>query len=68
MSDTANRPLTVDELERWVAFGARWRLVRITEELAIVDLCQCTGELVEHRETCDPETIEYLRVHASQPD
>jgi hypothetical protein len=57
------RPLTVEELERWVAFGATWRLVAMSEQRAIVDLCQCTGELVERRGTDDPVVLTYLRDH-----
>src|ERR1700744_2921516 len=47
-------PPTVEELERWVAFGATWRLVEISDRGALVDLCQCTGELVEQRGSKDP--------------
>jgi hypothetical protein len=56
-------PLTVEELERWVAFGARWRLVEISDQRAIIDMCQCTGELVEQRGSTDPIVLEYLRNH-----
>lgn len=55
--------LTVEELERWVAFGATWRVVEMSERGAVVDLCQCTGELVEQRESSDPLVLEYLRDH-----
>jgi hypothetical protein len=55
--------LTVEELERWVAFGATWRLVTLSEQRALVDLCQCTGELVERRGTDDPVVLAYLRDH-----
>jgi hypothetical protein len=46
-----------------VVFGARWRLVEITDRRAVVDLCQCTGELEEQRESSDPLVLEYLRSH-----
>jgi hypothetical protein len=58
-----SRPLRVEELERWVAFGATWRLVEISGDRAIVDLCQCTGELVEQRGSSDPRVLEYLLSH-----
>jgi hypothetical protein len=61
-------PLTVEELERWAAFGARWRAVSLTDERAVVDLCQCTGELVERRETADTVVIDYLRTHPPAGD
>ncbi len=57
------RRLTVDELERWVWFGATWRLVEISERRVIVDLCQCTGELVERRGSSDPAVLDYVRRH-----
>lgn len=56
--------LTVADLERWVAFGATWRLVDLSDRGATVDLCQCTGELVERRASTDPIVLEYLRNHA----
>jgi hypothetical protein len=59
------RPLTIAELEQWVAFGARWRPEQIGEERAIIDLCQCTGELVERRTAVDPEVIAYVRAHGA---
>lgn len=57
------RQLTVEELERWLVFGATWRLVEISDCRAVVDLCQCTGELVERRGASDPMVVEYLRSH-----
>lgn len=68
MSDETERPLTNEELERWVIFGGRWRLAGVSGELAVVDLCQCTGELVERRETRDAAVIDYVRTHAADPD
>ena len=64
MTPGRSRPLTVAELERWVAFGARWRLRECEPDGVIVDLCACTGELVERRTAVDPEVIEYVRAHA----
>jgi hypothetical protein len=54
------RPLTVEELERWELSGAGWRVVHLSEEHAVVDLRACTGELVERRESDDPALIRYL--------
>ena len=68
MSEAAPRPLTVAELEQWVAFGARWRPPRAAAERAIVDLCECTGELVECRVAVDPEVVAYVRAHAADAD
>jgi hypothetical protein len=57
-------PLTIDEVERWVAFGATWRLVNISDQAAVVDMCQCTGAPVDRRVATDPVVLEYLRNHS----
>lgn len=59
-------PVTIAELEQWETFGARWRALRIDEQRVVVDLCQCTGELVERRESADPEVIAYVRARAAE--
>ena len=62
MTDTP----TIDALERWVLFGAQWRVVHLSDDRAVVDLCTCTGEPVERIQSDDPVLIGYLR--AAQPD
>jgi hypothetical protein len=58
-------PLTVEHLERWVLSGAHWRVVDISNEQVVVDLCACTGELVERRQSDDSAVIGYLhRAHS----
>ncbi len=57
----STEPLTVQHLERWVLSGAHWRVVDITNEQVVVDLCACTGELVERRQSDDSVVIGYLR-------
>jgi len=53
--------VTIDDLERWVLSGARWRVVDISNESAVVEMCACTGEAMERVETDDPIVIGYLR-------
>ena len=53
--------VTIDRLERWVLFGAQWRVVDISAGHAIVDFCSCTGGLVERVRSDDPAVIDYLR-------
>jgi hypothetical protein len=53
--------LTLAELQRWELFGAKSRVVEVGGERAVVELCSCTGELVERRESDDPELIAHLR-------
>jgi hypothetical protein len=57
--------LTIERLERWELFGAPWRVVHLSEELAIVALCTCTGEPVERLESGEPELIRYVRAHSA---
>jgi hypothetical protein len=56
-----DKPVTIEQLERWETYGAHWQAAQITNESATVDLCACTGELVETRHTINPHLIEYLR-------
>ena len=54
-------PLTIASLERWVAHGARWRAVEVSDERAIVELCTCYGEPVDRLQSSAPELIEFVR-------
>jgi hypothetical protein len=58
----ATDELTIDRLERWALFGAHWRLVEFSSDRAVVDLCACTGDLVERVECRGVAVIEYLRL------
>ena len=51
----------VEMLERWEGHGAEWRVVQLSDELAVVDLCTCYGEPVERIESDDAELLRYLR-------
>jgi hypothetical protein len=53
--------LTVEHLDRWVLSGAHWRVIDISNSRVVVDLCACTGEPVERRQSDDPAVIDYLR-------
>jgi hypothetical protein len=57
----STEPLSITALDHWVLFGATWRVVEISAEQATVDMCTCTGEPVERRQTHDPAVIAYLR-------
>jgi hypothetical protein len=52
--------LTIETLEDWARAGAHWRVLRHGEHRAVVELQQCTGELVERLESDDPAVIAYL--------
>ena len=51
----------MDDLERWTTSGAHWRVVDISNEHVVVDLCACTGEPMDRVESEDPAVIGYLR-------
>jgi len=63
----SSRAVTIEDLRRWVLSGAQWRVVDISGERAVVDLCACTGEPMERVETDDPAVIGYLRTGPSEP-
>jgi hypothetical protein len=50
----------IEILERWEAHGATWRVLMLTGELAVVELCTCYGEPVDELRSSDPELIHYL--------
>jgi hypothetical protein len=52
--------LTIQTLEEWARAGAHWRVLHHGEHRAVVELQQCTGELVERLESDDPAVIAYL--------
>ncbi|HEX3834736.1 MAG TPA: hypothetical protein VHW04_22320 [Solirubrobacteraceae bacterium] len=64
----APEPLTIEHLERWVMFGAHWRVVELTADHAVVEMCACTGELVERAESDDAVLIAYLRAARGDSD
>lgn len=51
----------IQTLRRWEDFGAQWRVVELSDDRAVVDLCACTGEPVDRMESGEPELIAYLR-------
>ena len=54
-------PFTIEDLERWEDHGALWRVQELSDERAVVQLCTCYGEPVEHVRSSSPELIDYLR-------
>jgi len=62
MADTA---LTLADLQRWELFGATWRVVELSDDHALLDMCACTGQLVERRESGDRALIAYVRSAAT---
>ncbi|HEY3550701.1 MAG TPA: hypothetical protein VGK69_06595 [Gaiellaceae bacterium] len=52
--------LTIETLEDWARAGAHWRVLHHGDHRAVVELQQCTGELVERLESDDPAVLVYL--------
>lgn len=61
VADPDVRRSTVAELEDWERNGAVWRPVEVGVDRAIVDLCSCSGELMERVDSSDPGFIELVR-------
>ena len=51
----------VETLQRWEEHGAHWRLLDLSEDRAVVELCTCYGEPVERLESSDPELLDVIR-------
>jgi hypothetical protein len=51
---------TIDELRDWELNGAVWRPVEVYSDRAVVDLCSCSGELMERVESAEPNFIAFV--------
>jgi len=51
----------VSVLQRWKNHGADYRVLHLSDDLAIVELCTCFGEPVDRLESGDPRLLRYLR-------
>jgi hypothetical protein len=64
----ADPSLTLADLERWELFGATWRVVELSDDRALLDMCACTGQLVERRASGDRALIDYVRSTRAESD
>lgn len=60
------RQATVRELRDWELNGAVWRPVAIHAGRAVVDLCSCSGELMERVEGEDPDFVALVRARRDE--
>jgi hypothetical protein len=58
----------MDKLHQWQQTGGTLRVVELSEQQAVVDLCACTGELMERWSTRDPAIIRRLHAAASSAE
>jgi hypothetical protein len=56
--DRGDEPVAT--LERWEAHGATWRVLILSDKLAVVELCTCHGEPVDVLRSSDPALLRYL--------
>lgn len=61
-----DRQHLLEDLENWTPSGGAWRVVSISNERAVVDLCTCTGEPMERLD--DPTVVAHLRATYSSLD
>jgi hypothetical protein len=50
----------IDKLQRWVASGGSVRVARASDSGADVELCTCTGELMERLSSVDLSVLQEL--------
>ncbi|MCW2958332.1 MAG: hypothetical protein JWP18_1135 [Solirubrobacterales bacterium] len=56
-------------LARWEDAGAHWRVTRVAEGEAVVELLSCLGEPVDRLVSDDPELLAYVsRRRGSTPE
>jgi hypothetical protein len=60
------RSATIVELEDWERHGAVWRPVDVSDAIAVVDLCSCTGEPMDRVQSRDRGFIEFVRTHGAR--
>ena len=63
---TVAREATIDELVDWERNGAVWRPAEIYPGRAVVDLCSCTGELMDRVESDDPAFVSFVRARRDE--
>jgi hypothetical protein len=58
----------VEKLRRWELSGATWRVAHRAGGHAVVELCTCTGELMETLASTDPDLLAYVDARSTGND
>jgi hypothetical protein len=58
----------LQRLRDWEDAGAGWRVLHVSDDHAVVQLCACTGEPVDRLESDEPDLIALLRARSSSED
>lgn len=53
--------VTVEDLQRWEDAGAVWDVRQLEGDAALIELKECTGQLVELVRAASPEVVEHVR-------
>ncbi len=53
-------PARIADLERWEDSGATWRVLELTHQRALIELCTCSSEPVDVLQSEDPELIKFV--------
>ena len=56
------RSSITERLQLWETAGGTVRIARLSQAEALVELCTCTGELMERFASSDPVLLEQLSV------
>jgi hypothetical protein len=56
----------VEKLRRWELSGASWRVVDRAGGRAVVELCTCTGELMETLTSSEAALLAYLDARVAE--
>lgn len=69
MPDGADdRLLTLTELEHWLQFGGTCRALPVEGGRVLVEMCTCTGELVERRSVVEASARERVLSLPADPE
>jgi hypothetical protein len=65
MESDPHGPDLIETLRRWQESGGALRVVQLSKSHAVVELCTCTGELMESIATGDRAVIDVLTQRAA---
>lgn len=53
--------VSIDDLRRWEDAGAVWDVRVLEDDGALIELKECTGQLVEVVRAASPDVVEHVR-------
>jgi hypothetical protein len=58
----------LDKVRQWELSGGIVRLVSLTSDRLVVELCTCTGEPMEQLQSDDPDLVAYAQAAPLAPE